>query len=450
MATAVAKPVSFRGFCERLGLTLEPFQRKIASAAAGPERELAVLLPRGNGKTSLIAAYALWHLIERPGHVYAAAASREQARILYEYAAGYARQLEHPHVVDRHLELRWCPEPGRPRVFTRHLRVLAADAPRLHGLTYGLAVVDELHAHPSDAVYLALLTALAKTRHAKLITISSAGQGADSPLGRLRSRALALPQVRRRGCLTDARGPGLRMLEWSVPEDANLDDPAVVKRANPASWIRLADLKAQREAVPDLAFRRFHAGQWTEREGHWLPPSAWQACVGSPALTAGETIYVGVDIGGGGQEGDTAVAWLSEGLHVGCEVFAGESGVLDARDLIAELAGRYRIAEVAFDPWRAAQIALELEERGIRCSAFPQSDSRMIPASGALHRAVVERRLTLPAEPTLNQHATNAIARQSRRGWRIDRPSRSSRREHRRDRCAGDGLGPLRAPARGP
>ena len=188
--------MTFPAFCRLIGLPLEPFQRKIASAANGPERELAVLLPRGNGKTALTAAYALWHLIERPGHVYCAAASREQARILYEYAAGYARALNHPNIIDRHLELRWCPDPGKPRVFDRHLRVLAADAPRLHGLTYGLAVVDELHAHPNDQVYLALLTALAKMPGAKLIVISSAGQGQDSPLGRLRARALALPRSR--------------------------------------------------------------------------------------------------------------------------------------------------------------------------------------------------------------------------------------------------------------
>ena len=134
------------------------------------------------------------------------------------------------------MEIRHCPDPDRPRVFDRHLRVLAADAPRLHGLTYGLAVVDELHAHPNDQVYLALLTALAKRPGAKLIVISSAGQGSDSPLGRLRARALAQPTVKVRGCLTDARGPSLRMFEWSVPEELELT-PRNVKRANPASWI---------------------------------------------------------------------------------------------------------------------------------------------------------------------------------------------------------------------
>ena len=417
--------MSFPAFCKLIGLDLEPFQRKIASAASGPERELAVLLPRGQGKSALMAAYALWHLIEQPGHVYCAAASREQARILYEYAAGYARILNHPNIVDRHLELRWCPDPNRPRVFTRHLRVLAADAPRLHGLTYGLAVVDELHAHPNDQVYLALLTALAKQPGAKLIVISSAGQGADSPLGRLRARALGLPSVKVRGAFTDCRGPSLRMLEWSVPDDVPLI-PRRVKTANPASWITVDALAAQQEAVPDLAFRRFHAGQWTEREGHWLPPGAWQACVGEPTIATRESIFVGVDIGGGGSEGDTAVVWINAAGHVGAEVFSGEDGVLQARDLIEDLAEHYRIEEVAFDPWRASQIAQELQQRGVRCSAFPQTDARMIPASKGLHRAIVEQRLVLPADDTLASHAANAVAKQSRRGWRIDRPSRAA------------------------
>jgi hypothetical protein len=405
--------VAFPAFCKLLGLDLEPFQRRIVTAANGRERELAILLPRGNGKTSLTAAYALWRLIRGPGSIYCAAASREQARILYEFSAQYARILDDPNVVDRHLELRWCPDPRQPRVFTRHLRVLAADAPRLHGLTYGLAIVDELHAHPNDQVYLALLTALAKQPGAKLIVISSAGQGADSPLGRLRARALAQPCVGRRGYLTDARGPGLRMLEWAVPEDVELT-PRSVKRANPASWVRVEDLRAQQEAVPELAFRRYHAGQWTERASYWLPPGAWQACVGQPH--PGQDVYVG------GQRSATAVAWVDSDLQVGVWIGHGDEAVLEARDVIRELARRHTILEVAFDPWRAGQLAAELEQEGVPCVAFPQSDSRMIPASSSLHAAIVERRILLPDLEELSQHAANTIARHGRRGWRIDKP----------------------------
>jgi phage terminase large subunit-like protein len=300
----------------------------------------------------------------------------------------------------------------------RHPLVLSCD-----GLTPTLAIIDELHAHADDSVYLAMKTAQLKRPGSKLIVISTAGAGADSPLGRLRSRALAQLHVTRKGAVTDARGAQLRFLEWSVPEDADVDDPREVKRANPASWITVDGLREQREAVPDLAYRRFHANQWTEREGHWLPAGAWQACVGKPEQVPGEDIWVGVDVGG--ERSASAVVWINERLHVGCSIYHGDQGVLDCVDKVRELAGEFNLREVVFDPWRFGQAAQELEREGITVTQFPQTDVRMIPASDRLYRAIVEKRLTIPDNEELRQHAASAIARHSRRGWRIDKLQRS-------------------------
>jgi hypothetical protein len=38
--------------------------------------------------------------------------------------------------------------------------------------------------------------------------------------------------------------------------------------------------------------------------------------------------------------------------------------------------------------------------RACRCSPSPQTDVRMIPASAGLHRAVLERGLLVPADPS--------------------------------------------------
>jgi phage terminase large subunit-like protein len=51
---------TFLGLCEQAGFHLEPFQKKIAGAFFGPEREFLALLPRGNGKSRLIV---LWRSI---------------------------------------------------------------------------------------------------------------------------------------------------------------------------------------------------------------------------------------------------------------------------------------------------------------------------------------------------------------------------------------------------
>jgi phage terminase large subunit-like protein len=288
-----------------------------------------------------------------------------------------------------------------------------------------LAIIDELHAHPSDDVYLAMRTAMLKRPGSKLLVISTAGQGADSPLGRLRGRALAQPSIRRNGALTDARGPSLRLLEWSVPEDADLDDVREVKKANPASWITLAALQEQREAVAEVAFRRFHANQWTAKVGAWLPAGAWQACAGQTRFEDGERVWVGVDVGG--ERADSAVVWVNETLHVGVETWSGDDAVLEVAAFVAELAERFHIVEAVYDPWRAGQMAQEWEQRGIQAVAFPQSDSRMIPASERLYDAVVHQRLVHPDDPELNAHVHAAVAKHSRRGWRLEKADRASK-----------------------
>src|SRR5918995_3871609 len=73
----------FLSFCDRVGFAPEPFQRKVAGAFFGPEREFLAFLPRGNGKSRLVGALSVHHLISVPNpRVYVAAASREQAGVV--------------------------------------------------------------------------------------------------------------------------------------------------------------------------------------------------------------------------------------------------------------------------------------------------------------------------------------------------------------------------------
>ena len=405
--------MTFAELCERVGLDLEPFQEQIARVALSSSESL-FLLPRGAGKTTLMAALALYELLTAPEPaVYCAAASRDQALILFEAAKKMADRGE----LGFEMTLREMRVPGG------HLRVLSADARKLQGLTPSLAVVDELHAHADESVYLALRTAAAKQPGSRLVTISTAGPSADTPLGRLRARALAQPDVTTCGALTVAKGPRLSMLEWSVPEDADISDMAVVKAANPQSWLDEGALQGQYEAVPEIAFRRYHANQWAGAEAGWLPPGAWQACVGEPAFEDGERVWVGVDLGG--EWSDSAVCWVNEAGHVGCYIGSGEEAIMEVAGLVEELAERYSLVEVGFDPWRSGVLAQQLAERGVPVTHFPMTDTRTIPASARLHQAIVDGDLVLPDDRKLAEHAANALAKQSRRGWRIDKPGRS-------------------------
>jgi phage terminase large subunit-like protein len=400
--------------CERIDEPLHPHEKRIARAYFGTAREVCAILPRGNAKTTLAAKIAVHHLLSVPAAaVTIGAASRDQARIAFERMRGFA---QHPALEDllvvRHLELRNEEGGGL-------LRVVPSDGPRVHGLSSTLYIGDEVWAWPADGELLtAMVTGLVKRPDSKPLAISTAAANLDSPLGRLRARALAQPTAKRTGAVVEATGD-LHWLEWSVDDDTDLEDLKAVKAANPAPWITVADLKRQKAAVPDLAFQQFHACRWGLTEGSWLPAGAWQACVGDPQFEDGEPIWVGVDVGG--ERSASAVVWINDQLHVGAAIYHGDAGVLECVEQVRELAEKYTLREVIFDPWRFGQAAQELERERVTVLQFPQTDVRMVPASLRLHAAIVEGRLTLPDDPEFASHAAHTIARHSRRGWRVDK-----------------------------
>ena len=253
-----------------------------------PRRETLVLIPRANGKSTLLAGLAVWELLKRANaQIVVGAASREQASVLFDIAREMAA---HPEVAP-------LVEITRREIRTTAgwLKVIAADGPRQHGLIVDLAIVDELHAHRHDELYIALRTALQKRPGARMMTISTAGARVDTPLGALRERCLKLPKVERHGALTRAEGKNLAMLEWALPEGADSDSIEAAKTCNPASWLTAEGLTEQRDAVHDLAWQRYHLNVWTGGEAPWILADEWDANAGEPVLAGPGFKVVGID-----------------------------------------------------------------------------------------------------------------------------------------------------------
>ena len=419
--STVSTEERFRRFCERvLGLRLEPFQRLILREFFAGRRELLVLIPRGNGKTTLFAALALFHLLTEPQPaVYVAAAGRDQARLTFEIARRFAR---HPLI-----EGRVTPRFNELRVADGFLRILSSDAPRAHGLQPTLALVDELHAHANPDLYVALKTALGKREDSRLITISTAGYARESVLGKLRERALSLPDIERGGTLTVARSPAFAMLEWAIPEDADASDPKALKAANPASFVSLDFLREQVESpgLHALEVARYHGNRWTDAAAEWLPAGAWAACGADYTVDEGSDLWLGIDIGG--TRSASAIVGVDADLRVAIvRVYQGEDAVLKVTREVRELAGRFALREIAFDPWRYQGEALRLEEDGLTLVEFPQSHARMTAASEELHAAITEGRLRHPGDPDLDRHVAAAVAEPTGRGWRLTKATRGA------------------------
>lgn len=436
MAAAMApqktssKPFSpadrFAAFAKLLGLKLEPFQRKIVAELFADRREALILIPRGNGKTTLLAALALWHLLSRPdARIAIGAASREQASVLFDIARGMA---SHPQIAKR-------VAITRREIRTEHgwLKIVSSDGPKQHGLILTLAIVDELHAHRNDELYTALRTGLLKVPDAQLWTISTAGIGEESALGNLRARAKVLPDIKAKGPFTHATGPNFGMMEWALPESADVDDMEVVKTVNPASWLTVDALGQQREAVHEIAFRRYHCNQWVGAQAPWITGDVWDACAGEPLIPEGSEVILGVDAAI--RHDSTCVARVrrdDRGIyHAEFRVWTPSRGreieLENVLDFIRDQSKTYRVKSVVYDPqfmWHAAQ---RLESEGMEMIEWRQDNARMVPATRTLHEAITHGKLRHGGDKTVRSHALAAEVVETERGIRIKKTASRDR-----------------------
>jgi phage terminase large subunit-like protein len=256
----------FAGFC-RKALTLEDgsplelhdFQRRMLSDLFDGVRETLILIPKKNGKSTLLGAIALYHLCTTPdAECVIAAASRDQAQIMLRQAQGFIRrspslqarlQVKQREIIHRSLG-------GR-------VRVLASDVDTADGVIPTLALVDELHRHKSSDLYGVFRDGLGP-RDGRMVTISTAGDNEDSPLGVLRATAHAMPGLERDGAYRHVRSDGFSMHEWALDADQDRDDLELVKSANPAPWQTVEGLR-ERHSSPSMTpwqWARFACGVW--------------------------------------------------------------------------------------------------------------------------------------------------------------------------------------------
>lgn len=244
----------------------------------GGTRETLTLLSKGNGKTTLLGALALFEVCVRPDcEVVILAAARDQAAIMLRQAQGFIRRSPglsaRLHVTQRQVEHREL--GGR-------IRILAADVDTADGVICDLALVDELHRHRNPEPYTLLRDGLGK-RRGRMVTISTAGWDERSALGLLRGAALELTTVTRDGCHLVARSRDgmFAMHEWALPSDGDPHDMLQVKQANPLSTIAVADLQADhdRPGMRESAWRRYRCNQWVRTEDEtWVPMGDFDAC----------------------------------------------------------------------------------------------------------------------------------------------------------------------------
>ena len=376
-------------------------------------REALVGLPRKNGKSELAAGIALYLLIadgEHGAEVYSVAGDKKQAGLVYKTAADMVRASAFRTACKVYRSVLEVPE-------TNGLyRVLSADADLQHGLNPHGAVVDEYHIHRNAEQYEALRSGTGAREQPLILVITTAASEKRGPLFELYERGKAGTNPR-------------AFFYWrGVPPGTPVSDLAAFKQANPASWITEAFLAEQAASLPEPVFRRLHGNEWWEGSRHmWVPREAWDACAGPVELELGHPTVVAVDAAS--RRDTTALALVQKhGEEYRCRVWImradEEVGYLDyqqVENLLRDLASTYDVRRIGFDPYQMVPVAQRLDAEGLPVELFPQSHTRMVPASMLLYDLVREGRLRHDGDPDVTDQVLSAGVSEVAQGWRLDK-----------------------------
>lgn len=432
-------------------LILEDFQRDIVADLLSGVRELHIRIPEENGKTTLLAAIALIHLLSTPDpRVSIGARNKDQAKLLFNQAL---KMVQGCAPLEGRLEIRDGTNEIRIRGMKggAGLRVIPADELTAHGGINTLVVLDEVHALPSIGLYRTLAGKIGK-RDGQIVTISTAGEP-DSEYEQLWADILSSAHtVGRCGprC-TRAEGPHHVAWGWALDPEDDPEDLALVKLANPASWITEETLTEKR-ALPSWELKhwltvvcdrptrdfvlRFLA------EGDWDAADISDVC---PEIPEGVPILVGADWGWTDDATAYCPAWFDDGyLLLGkLEVVNPPRNGTDltpqeAIRRLKELAARNPIAVIAHDESAGGGGKVMA---GLLAEAFPNAEIVGVTstdadsAPGYFNEQLRAGKLKHTGDPDLKRHLMNAVrvpVKDDTERFRIARPKSSRHSPHQR------------------
>jgi phage terminase large subunit-like protein len=434
VSAAARELEGFERFCRRLVLEdgttmqLEPFQRTLLVDYFGGVRETLVLLSKKNGKTTLLAALALFHLLlVDDAECVIAASSRDQATILFDQAVGFIRRtaaLQGRVIAKRgYREIRKLSDSGR-------IRVLAADVDHVDGVLPTLALVDEMHRHKSAALYGIFRDSLGP-RDGQMLTISTAGDNEQSALGMMHASALRLPELTRVGRYTYAHSPdgSYALHEWALLKDDDVNDMQLVKQVNPASW-QTEEVLRQRHDSPSMLpwqWARFACGIWVAAEEYWLDAALWHEGETLESLLPGDRVALGFDGSRFGDATALCACRLSDGLVQLLDVWQAPdkapddwevpAGEVDAA--LADAMSTYKVVRGYFDPplWQSEidEWAREYGETAVM--RFHTNRSRMMGAVERFRTDVNANKIPHVYDERLTSHVLSAQMREARSGY---------------------------------
>jgi phage terminase large subunit-like protein len=321
---------------------------------------------------------------------------------------------------------------------------LSAEGSTLDGLNIHFGCVDELHAHKTRTVYDVVETGTGKRDNSLLWVITTAGSN-------------------RAGICYEVRTFVTKLLDGVFEDDSQfgiiygLDDgddwtvESALIKANPNWGISvkpevLLPLQAKAMQLPSAVnnFKTKHLNEWVNADTAWMDMRAWDAC-GDPTLDieafTGQPCWIGLDLASKTDIAalvqvfphpemadayvvfgkyylpeDTISAagnsqydgWIRTGRLTVTPGNVIDFGWIEA-DLL-ELASRFEVQAVAFDPFQATQLSTRMLAEGLPMIEVRPTVLNFSEPMKTLEALVLQRKLTHDGDPVLAWMASNVVA----------------------------------------
>jgi phage terminase large subunit-like protein len=409
-------------------------------------REVLVLVPRKNGKSTLAAAIGLYMLCmdkEQSAEIYSGATTERQAMEVFRSAWQMARKT--PDLYDvfgvkaaaKSLYIegdgsRFQPMVGDPG----------------DGSSPSCAIIDEYHEHPTSSLLDTMQTGMGARSQALLFVISTAGSSIEGPCHTMQREV----EMMLEGRIENERRFGII---FTIDKGDDWKSKSALQKANPNFGVSVSEsflLDAQVGAIQSNhkqnVFKTKHLNLWVNAASGWMNMAAWDTCA-DPALKlesfAKQVCYEGVDLAakidlasrckvfprfeGGAlhyyvfghhyvpldrvQDGEHEhyARWVEDGS---LEAMPGPEIQLASiqKQIEEEIPGFDRKC-IAFDPWSALQMQQDLAAKMGEDTivSIPQTTQYLSEAMKEVEAAVLGRRFHHNGDPVLSWAMSCVIAR---------------------------------------
>ena len=412
-------------------------------------REVYFEIPKGNGKSPLMAAIGMYMLLAEGtagAYVLSAATGFQQAKVTFDAAKRFVEG--HPKLLDM------CGIPLERRINAPKnsaWEIISGTPEGKAGPRPTCAIFDEAHEWPNRRMYAAVSKNTKKRPNSLILVSTNSGTRKDSVCWELHEKAQKVLD----GVSNDET---LYPVIYGSDEKEDPFDPQLWKRVNPAldtiittETLRSDSIKAKENPFEEAEFRRLNCGQWCGGADSLIDMARWDACTrkvsmdevqGMPLvvsldmslvddLSALTYQWIGVDSvfvksrfwlprqTAQDYESKDAIPytqWEREG-----HITLLDSVTMDHRahariaKFVMKLRDKYDLRCVVYDRNYASHVVKLLEAEGIACVAVPQNWA-LSPAIEDLMRRLKDKSIIIHPSPILRWNASNVRGRMDQRG----------------------------------